>query len=354
MMEIVIDALRDSLLITGLVIVMLLFIEYINVYSQGRSFAKLQNRPLHQIVVGALLGLIPGCMGGFAAVSLYSHGIVSFGALIAMMVSTMGDEAFVLLASAPLTALLLMVILFSLALLVGWLTDRLLKSKPALYASSEHYALHHDESCINGTHSAIWGSKWNHIKKIGITRAILLLGLLAFIVALSFGLLEHEDHEEVTFFSERWLNLLFVVLAIGTWMLTLFANEHFIVEHLWNHIIKKHLYKIFLWTFGALLFIAIGMPFLHIDVWVAQNGYVVLLLAALIGLIPQSGPHLVFIALFVTGSAPFSILFTNFFIQDGHTALPLLADSRSAFVKAKAIKLVVGIAIGSLLFLNGM
>jgi hypothetical protein len=87
---------------------------------------------------------------------------------------------------------------------------------------------------------------------------------------------------------------------------------------------------------------------------VQHNGYAVLLFAALIGLIPQSGPHMIFIALFASGAAPFSVLFTNFFVQDGHTALPLLAESKSSFVKAKAIKLVIGIALGSLLYFWGM
>ncbi|MCL2728112.1 MAG: hypothetical protein FWD56_06990, partial [Bacteroidales bacterium] len=134
---------------------------------------------------------------------------------------------------------------------------------------------------------------------------------------------------------------------------TVKASNHFISEHLWGHIIKKHLLTIFLWTFGALLCIELGMQYLHLDQWVMKNGYVVLLIAALIGLIPESGPHLIFIALYASGAAPFSILFANFFVQDGHTALPLLAESKSAFVKAKAIKLVVGVAIGSLLFFVG-
>jgi len=269
-----------------------------------------------------------------------------------MMVSTLGDEAFVLFATVPQTALWLMATLFPLALLLGWLADKYIKNRPAPFADQEHYTLHQQEDCQHGSHTAIWGDWKPKLRPLSLKRLILLLLLLGFIVALGFGLLEHEEHE-TGIFNERWLNLLFVALSICTLVLTLLAKEHFISEHLWGHIIRKHLLKIFLWTFGALLFIGIGLPYLQMDQWIQQNSYLLLLLAALIGLIPQSGPHMIFIALFASGVAPFSVLFTSSFIQDGHTALPLLAESKNAFVKAKALKFLVGTALGSLLFLLG-
>ena len=358
-MNLLIDVFRDSILITGLVTVMMLLIEYIHIYSQGRSFARLQTRPIRQIGLAALLGLVPGCIGGFAAVSLYSHGIISFGALIAMMTCTLGDEAFVLFATMPKTGLLLTVILFPLALLFGWLTDRWSKRAAPPYSPETHYALHPEEGCSHGAHAAVWGNWRENLRHIDLKRAALLIGLLLFIIAMGLGLLEHEHHGEeavdphsahLNIFSERWFNLLFTILSIFTLLLTVKASNHFICEHLWGHIIQKHLLKIFLWTFGALLCMGVGLHYLHLEEWVVQNGYLILLLAALIGLIPESGPHLIFIALYASGAAPFSVLFTNFFIQDGHTALPLLAESKGAFVKAKAIKFVIGLALGSVLF----
>ncbi|MCL1974486.1 MAG: putative manganese transporter [Bacteroidetes bacterium] len=352
-MEVLFDVLKNSLLITGLVMVMMLLIEYINIHSQGRSFERLKGSRIRQIGLAALLGLIPGCIGGFAAVSLYTHGILPFGALMAMMISTVGDEAFVLFATVPRTALLLTAILFPMALWVGWGVDKLIKSHPVPFAGKDHYALHQHDDCQHGIHTAIWGDWKRNIKIFSFKRVILLLTLLAFVLALGFGLLEHEEHE-AAIFSEQWINLLFALLGLFTVVLTAMANEHFISEHLWGHIILKHLPRIFLWTFGALLFIAVGLPYLHIDLWVAQNGYFILLVAALIGLIPESGPHLIFIALFASGVAPFSVLFTSSFVQDGHTALPLLAESKKAFVKAKAIKFTIGLTLGSLLYFCGL
>ena len=112
------DVLRNSVLITGLVIIMMLMIEYVNIHSHGKWFTRLRHNRFGQVVLGAGLGIIPGCMGGFAAVSMYSHKLLSFGALIAMMIASSGDEAFVMLAMIPKEALLLMLVLFAIAILV--------------------------------------------------------------------------------------------------------------------------------------------------------------------------------------------------------------------------------------------
>ena len=119
------DVLRNSVLITGLVMIMMLMIEYVNIHSHGKWFNRLHQNRFGQVILGAGLGIIPGCMGGFAAVSMYSHKLLSFGALVAMMIASSGDEAFVMLAMIPKQALLLMAILFVVAILVGWLVDKI-------------------------------------------------------------------------------------------------------------------------------------------------------------------------------------------------------------------------------------
>ena len=97
-MHLLIDILRNSILITGLVVVMMMMIESFNIESKGLVFKGLRKTKVGQVVFGALLGSIPGCMGGFATVSLYTHRMMSFGALVAMMIASSGDESFVMLA----------------------------------------------------------------------------------------------------------------------------------------------------------------------------------------------------------------------------------------------------------------
>ena len=69
-------------------------------------------------------------------------------------------------------------------------------------------------------------------------------------------------------------------------------------------------------------------------------------MAWLAGLIPESGPHLLFLTLFAKGAIPFSILMASSIVQDGHGMLPLLAHSRIDFLRIKGINFAVGLVVG--------
>lgn len=389
----IVDVLRNSLLITGLVIVMMMMIEALNIESHGRFFSRIRRTRIGQTVFGAALGLIPGCIGGFATVSLYTHGMLSFGALIAMMIASSGDEAFVMLAMFPKKALLLFAVLFVIATVSGLLTDvigdRLRKRKgtPApsvdVHLCGEGFEIHEHED---------GGEGHGHGKRhFGWKRAVLAAGLAAFIAALGSGMLEHEHGEDghgateecvspghihggcthqgcghchatggnetaqpdgdsrtlkINLLDESWMNVLFACLSLVMLGAILFAPDHFIEEHLWHHVIKKHFLNIFLWTFGILAAMAVLTRFVDISSWVSDNTALMILLAVAVGIIPESGPHLIFVTLFAAGLVPFPVLLASSISQDGHASIPLLAESKSAFLKAKAINCAIALLCG--------
>ena len=349
-LDLFLDVLRNSVLITGLVIIMMLMIEYINIHSEGKWFNKLKSHRFGQVVLGAGLGIIPGCMGGFAAVSMYSHKLLSFGALIAMMIASSGDEAFVMLAMIPKEALLLGAILFVIAVLAGWIVDLLSKKTNTLpMGCNDEFKIHEEERHEGSDHEK---TGFKNLRHASAERIALLLGVLLFIVALAFGLLEHEhehEHEAAThvnIFDEYWMNLFFAIISLFVVWFIATAKEHIIKEHLWEHIIRKHFLSIFLWTFGSLLVIEIGLHYLDMESWINSNIPWMILLAVLVGIIPESGPHLLFVTLFATGMTPFSVLLASSISQDGHASLPLLAESKISFLKAKVINILVAAIIG--------
>lgn len=368
--ELFIDVLRNSVLITGLVLIMMLMIEYFNIQSQGQWFLKLRNSKIRQIILGSLLGMIPGCIGGFACVSLFTHHLISFGALVAMMICSSGDEAFVILAMIPEQALLLFGLLFVIAIITGVLIDYVFFKKPQQPLCPDKFEIHHpahgteedSSGPDNNIPSLFRANSYRVMLHPSKERIAILLGIALFIAAVILGILEcgheHTDihqhtetctHINATGFnilSERWINIVFAIISVITLFFTATAKEHFIKEHLWNHVIKRHLLSIFLWTFGALLLCQIGIQYLDIDHWISNNMLVVLLLAVAIGIIPESGPHMVFIALYTQGVIPFYILLVSSIVQDGHTTLPLLAESKTYFFKAKLINVMVGLIIG--------
>ena len=349
-MHLLIDILRNATLITGLVVVMMMMIESLNIESKGMIFKGLQKTRIGQVIIGALLGSIPGCMGGFATVSLYTHRIFSFGALVAMMIASSGDEAFVMLAMIPDQALLLFVLLFIIAVVVGIIVDLLYKPKHShLHHFPEHSACHTDTP-DNASHSKEVNFGWKRI--------LMLIGLVLFIAALAAGQLGHDHgvhahegctcHHEHTFnlLDEQWMNILFAGLSVLIVGVLLFASDHIVNEHLWDHVIKKHLLVIFAWTFGVLLVLGIAMQHIEIDNWISSNTALMILLATLVGIIPESGPHMIFVTLFATGLVPFPVLLASSISQDGHASIPLLAESKKSFLWAKIINCAVALIAG--------
>ena len=142
------------------------------------------------------------------------------------------------------------------------------------------------------------------------------------------------------------MNVLFAGLSVIMLFVLLFASDHFVEGHLWEHIVKKHLPTIFAWTFGVLLLMGILLQFIDVDKWISDNTVLMILLATLIGIIPESGPHMIFVTLFAAGVVPFPVLLASSISQDGHSSIPLLAESRKSFLWAKLINCAVAIIAG--------
>src|SRR5210317_1050147 len=105
----IINVFKHALVITFFVFVMMLVVDFIDSTSKGRMSEIIKGGPWRQYTLASLLGSTPGCLGAFMNVSLYVHGMISFGAIVGGMIATSGDEAFVMLAQFPLTAMALFV-----------------------------------------------------------------------------------------------------------------------------------------------------------------------------------------------------------------------------------------------------
>ncbi|MDR1672003.1 MAG: putative manganese transporter [Bacteroidales bacterium] len=348
-----IHVLRNTFMITSFVMVMMLLIEYINVFSRGKWINMFRGAGYKQVLLAAALGVLPGCLGSFAVVSLFTHNLFSFGALTACMIASFGDEAFVMFAVIPKTAFLLSAVIFAVSVVVGLVVNLFVRRFPTPFGSG-HYALHDADHRHN--HTDIRGNWRENLKHISFERALLLAGIAAITISVVMGWFEHEhlvehNHDQHDFshilLRERWLNIVFIAACFVSLSIIITVQDHFLKEHLWEHIIKKHLPRIFLWTLGVLAALHIAQQFTDIDGWVRNNHVSMLLLAILIGLIPESGPHMIFISLFATGAIPFSTLLANSIVQEGHAGLPLLAESGKGFLWTKIISVVVGLLAGA-------
>lgn len=349
--KILAGAFQEAILITGLVVIIMMVIESLNIGSRGQLFSRIGKNSFGQILLASGLGAIPGCMGGFATVSLYTHRLVSFGALVATLVATAGDEAFFMLALFPGKAMYLFGILFVLALIFGFLADRfvMFRQKKGLQPVREDIPEEnifpiHDEHCVNKKNTFTW----KRLTMIAGVCIFLLVTVSGVVEAFTNSTIVSEDSSKFVLSAvsgEAWIHVLFVIMAIVVLFVLCLWPDHFVEEHLWGHIIKRHFIKIFSWTFSVLAVIALLSAFADVNSWISENVLWMFVLAILIGMIPQSGPNMIFVTLFAGGVIPFPILLANSIVQDGHASLPLIAESRRSFFMAKALKIVLACAI---------
>ncbi len=336
----IVALLENAVTVTGFVLVMMLLVEYANVATRGVVRERLQHSGGRLPAV--LIGTVPGCFGAFTAVALYVHGTVSLGALAGSMIAASGDEAFVMLALFPGRALILFGTLVLYGLIVARVVDKVLGMR--LYrrpACASGLAFHDTEAEVfHPFRAPLAGFTWSR------DRVLLAGGLLAFVAAIGLGVAAGD--------APLWLRLLLVAIGVLLAALVAVAPEHFVREHLARHIVREHGMRVFLWTLGALA----------LTEWVTRSGFgletfirdhtgLALLVAVAVGVIPESGPHMVFATLYAGGVLPFSVLLASSAVQDGHGMLPLLAESRIEFLRVKAINVVAGLALGSAAMLLG-
>jgi hypothetical protein len=262
-----------------MVTLLMIIIEFLELKFKDKIREKITKKPINQYVIASLLGAIPGCIDAFFVVSLYAHGLVGFGALVAVMLSTAGDEALFMLTMFPETALLIFAICIVVGIVGGFLADKIVNL----------IKLKTDQPC------------------------------------------EIEIHEEE------------------------FDFRHFMKDHVYGHILKKHIPKLFLWIFFTLLVIDFLMKnFALRSIISGLPTFSLIVFAALIGAIPESGPHLFFLGLFSEGLIPFSVLLVNTISQDGHGLLPLLSYSVKDTIYVQIFTTLFALAVGIIFFTIGV
>ncbi|MCQ2975699.1 MAG: putative manganese transporter [Bacteroidales bacterium] len=373
MLEFFNDVVVQSILITFFVLAMILVIEYINVISQGAANKFMQSHTSLQIIISSILGIIPGCVGTYTAVSLYTHDVIGFGALMANLIATTGDEAFFMITLMPNKAAIIAIILLILSIVLGYVIHFITKKRRNTCGQNNHFELHQHHDNLG--HISLRPTL-NGLKHPSFKRVCLIISIIVFSTLVLTGILksnhnhgeihnhdnienvenhnsniyletEHQHHHEHHGLDP--VTITFLVLSALALFVSITVPDHFLEEHIISHVIAKHLPKVFGWTFAALLIIFFINKYIDVNSWVENNIGYVLIIALLVGLIPESGPHLIFITLFIEGSIPFGVLLANCIVQDGHGAIPLFAESKKDFFIAKAIKLIIAAFIGFLM-----
>jgi len=247
-----------------------------------------------------------------------------------------------MLSMFPGKTFLLILILFLAGIVAGFVTDTIFKPGSIMIKKLSHeLEFHNEDECVCYPKGEIL----SQLKNLTLQRGLLIIVLVLLIAGLTFNQLGPSEW--------NWIKITFLIGSLLALFIVSSVPEHFLEEHLWEHIVKVHVPRVFLWTFGALLLMHILLDYLELGTWIEANYLTVIVIACLVGLIPESGPHMIFVTLFAEGAIPFGVLFASSVVQDGHGMLPLLAESKRSFVFVKIINFAVGLLVGLACYVAG-
>jgi hypothetical protein len=287
-----------------------LYLEKSKTYSLSNFFKTNVNL---QIPIASLLGAIPGCGGAIIVVTQYLQGNITFGCLVAVLTSTMGDAAFLILAKEPMSALLIFFICMLVGIISGFIINYIIPNK---YTSMNISKINLKLGKIQNKYHLFLYKLW----------------LIVFIPGFFLGVLGQFqiDLEKILNFNINYfLGLGASLLAIFVWSINPFSDRAISLDTSRNIKSKSIDMTNFVtvWVVVGFLFFDLGIYITGIDFKKLFDIMLPLtpLLAIFVGLIPGCGPQLLTATLYLNGYIPFSAEIGNAISNDGDALFPAIA-----------------------------
>ena len=212
--DILLDAIKDSLIVFPFLILTYIIIEYVerksNLFSSGKGFRG-KNAPLF----GALAGIFPQCGVSVMSAKLYDKDMIKAGTLLSVFIAT-SDEAFaILLTSGKFLSLgMLLLSKFIVAIVVGYVVNAFIKKTMVIKYRS--ISFRHEEYCRQCGNSAVAKTKTQAYLLYPLIHAIKTLAFI-FLVNLAFGIIIFFVGEEniLAFMENKEILQPFLVGVVG-------------------------------------------------------------------------------------------------------------------------------------------
>ena len=385
-LEILVISMRDAFLaVTVFVAAMVLLFSWLQYVTAGRFVVWIRENTRFQPVIGAMMGLTPGCGGAIIVMPMYARGYVTYGTVIATLIATLGDAAFVLIGavfqdSSFLTPVIVVHLTsFLVGVLWGYGVDKLEVTPSAplgrfgpKFGTDEPLgeeaakAMEGEDSLIEDLPREIpegWGYRVLH-QGYRVWWAITAVGLCLAILLLIWYAQDPEYSPELVWDPTTrdgivtWVGLIGTSLSIILYISSknFFADdtEATIGDKLNSldetlvHAASETAFVTF-WVLIAYLVFEFGMILSGIseaDMSEHGSGAAAVLLAATVGLIPGCGPQIIAITAYIEGVISFPALVANAISQDGDALFPLLVRHKVASIWATIHTTLPAIIVG--------
>tara|TARA_B100002051_G_C16660097_1_gene598653 strand:- start:27 stop:1217 length:1191 start_codon:yes stop_codon:yes gene_type:complete len=383
--EIVVISMRDAFLaVTVFVAAMVFLFSWLQYATSGRFVEYIRRKKKLQPVIGALMGLTPGCGGAIVMMPMYARGYVSYGTVLATLIATLGDSAFILIGAAitdssfvaPLIAV--HAISFVTGVSWGYLVDMtgttphkpLGRFGPSI-GQEPIEAEPSDESLVEELPREEPGGLGYKILHKGylVWWSVTLIGLIFAILLLVWSGQDPDYSLELSFDPTTmdgfitWIGLigtsLSVILYIAqkNWIgddteATIGDKLHSMRETM-IHSASETAFVTF-WVMIAYLAFEFGMLFSGISEQSMSSygdGFIAIIAVSIIGLIPGCGPQIIVITAYTKDIISFPALAANAISQDGDALFPLLVRHKAASLWATIHTTIPAIIVGVILLI---
>lgn len=181
MLDIILDALMDTLKLVPFLLITYLFMESLEHRISGRTKGAIEHAGKWGPLAGGILGALPQCGFSAAAASLYAGGVVSLGTLLAVFLSTSDEMLPVMISgSFPVGEMIgIVVTKLLIGIAVGLAADFILGRHQELHHKHEIEDVCRHEHCqCNGTNIFLSALRHTAIISAYIFVLSLVLGLI--------------------------------------------------------------------------------------------------------------------------------------------------------------------------------
>ena len=309
-------------------------------------FERMRRRELHAMLArqvrlqplwAAVFGAVPGCGGAIFVVTQYIRGGMSFGGVVAALTATMGDAAFLLLATSPLDALTVFAVCFFMGVVCGYVVD---------WTHGRDFMRRAD------------GENWedDDVRENPLLSPAYFLWLLLFAPGALIGLgyaFQMEMESILQIGGAEWVGAFGAsasLLAIAMWAFNPLSDIRLCISSRrpMTRRVADTTNFITFWVLCGFVGYAMLEEMFHFDLAALFNSWLWLapLAAVLIGFIPGCGPQVVVTTLFLNGAIPLSAQLANAISNDGDALFPAVAIAPKASIIATLYTAVPALLVG--------
>ena len=315
--------------------------------SGGRMAELIARYPAVELSGAALLGALPGCGGAIVVVTQFVRGNASFGAVVTVLTSTMGDAAFLLLASEPVTGLSVMAISSVVGVITGAVVNYIHQDDSVMRQPAK--ASNDNVACqCEGTLASPFASRF-------ASYFFLVLAIPALIIALFMAFnVDIQAYSAVLNTSIVYGGASAAFITIVLWAIngqaTAPSQPNAPAGKLQVLSAKAAADTQFVlsWVVVAFLLFELPMFWFNVDMAAAFDGMgVVAVLGAIaVGMLPGCGPQIMVTGLYLQGALPFAALLGNGLANDGDALFPAMALAPKAAAYATLYSAVPALVVG--------